>query len=83
MGSKKLNQFNCLSNENKLTWDCMAIITTIIFFCFFLQSASVASQSFSKIGRSMLKLLSNPAWELIPPVIEFIITIRRSESDSS
>ena len=60
----------------------MVIIMTIMFFCFFLQSASESAQSDIKRGRSMLKLESNPDWLLIPPVIEFIITIKRSDESS-
>ena len=60
----------------------MVIIKTIMFFCFFLQSASESAQSDIKRGRSMLKLESKPDWLLRPPVIEFIITIKSSDESS-
>ena len=60
----------------------MVIIITIMFFCFFLQSASESAQSDISRGRSMLKLESNPDWLFKPPVIEFIITINKRESES-
>ena len=64
----------------KYTWDCIAIIMTIIFFCFFLQSASESSQSFIRIGRIMLKLESNPVWVDKLPLSELRITMSMSDS---
>ena len=80
--SSEIPQKSHLRSEY-FTCDCMAIISTIMFFCFFLQSASESAQSDIKSGKSILKFESNPDWLLRPPLIELSITNRRSESSES